>query len=876
VYACPSASEGGQIVCSGAVQALLGYASDEFGFDQQSYLDLVHPADRAAVESQLRQSSSQPGPFTRTYRLKRKDLKYAAILDRGVSLADEAGGVRRTVGVLAETTEALRLAGDARRNAHFLETLLDLIPSPVFCLDGDGRYRYCNRAQAQEVLGLSVDQVVGKTMAELSPTLSPEFSLLHQKFHLELLHHGGVRRYEVLLRNAEGVPQDFLATKSVLVGENGQTEGIITLLSDITERRRMEQTLAGNQRRLAQAMDIAQLACWQHELDQDAFTFNDRFYALHGTTAQREGGYVMSTEVYFREFIPPEDVSEVRSAMMRGVNAKAELEIFECEHRVRRRDGQVRHLLVRAVIQRDGQGRGVSANGTTQDITLRRKAEDDFNKLWMAVEQNPSVVVITDTAGRVEYVNRQFVETTGLSPTEVSGQIPPVFNLKWHEAAVYQQLWDTLKAGQPWRGELCSQKRDGSPFYESILVSPVRDQSGRVTHFISVQEDITLRRQVAEELKRTDEALRQQAALLRSVASSTPFSFYVADPGADKVLYHNRKFVEAWGLEDLQDKLARHEIKHGEVIGRLSAAAANPEDFARHRQCLADPKDSPVLEGDILLRNGRILHHLAQQILDDHGRFLGRLSVFEDVTQQKQASQRLSASLNQKEVLLREVYHRVKNNLQVISSLLNLQSVSINDPEMLGLLRETQDRVRSMALVHEKLYRADDLAKIDFADYARQLVAMLARSYRPEGSGVNLRFALQKILLNLDTSIPCGLILNELVSNAFKYAFTGLPDGSPPEIKVELRVAEPGTFVLVVADNGVGLPVRIDVFHTESLGLQVVSMLAEQLSGTIEVDRTRGTSFKLTFREIRGSHANRPAAGAEAGANLSSSKVGGA
>lgn len=874
VYDCRSASQGGRIVCMGAVQALLGYASDEFVFDREGYLDLVHPADRARVEPQLRRGFSRSGPFTLTYRLKRKDATYAAILDRGISVADEGGGGRRTVGVLAETTEALCVEGDARRKTHFLETLLDLIPSPVFCLDGDGRYQYCNRAQAQEVLGLRVDQVVGKTMAELSPTLSPELSLLHEKYEQELLHHGGVRRYEVRVRGSDGVLRDFLATKSVLSGENGQAEGTITLLSDITERRRMEQTLASNQRRLAQAMDIADLACWQHEMDKNAFTFNDRFYALLGTTAQREGGYVMPTDVFFREFLLPEDMPGVRSAMMAGVNAKAELGVFECEHRVRRRDGRVSHVLVRAVIERDGQGRGVSANGTTQDITLRRKAEDDFNKLWMAVEQNPSVVVITDAAGRVEYVNRQFVETTGLSAAEMTGQIPPVFNPKWHEAAVYQQLWDTLKAGQAWRGELCSRKRDGSPLHESVLVSPVRDQFEKVTHFISVQEDITLRRQVAEELKRADEALQQQAALLRSVAASTPFSFYVSDSRSDKVLYYNRQFLEAWGLEKLQEKMARDEIRHSEVIGHLAAAVANPDDFARHRQCLADPTDSPVLEGDILLRNGRILRHLALQILDDHGRFLGRLSVFEDVTRQKQASQRLSASLNQKEVLLREVYHRVKNNLQVISSLLNLQSVSINDPEMLGLLRETQDRVRSMALVHEKLYRADDLAKIDFADYARQLVAMLARSYRPEGSGVSLRFALQKVSLNLDTSIPCGLILNELVSNAFKYAFTGPPGGEPPEIKVELRVGEPGTFVLAVADNGVGLPAEIDVLHTDSLGLQVVSMLAEQLSGTIEVDRTRGTSFKLTFREIREAHPSRPAGGAESGPGSLLGKVG--
>jgi len=378
-----------------------------------------------------------------------------------------------------------------------------------------------------------------------------------------------------------------------------------------------------------------------------------------------------------------------------------------------------------------------------------------------------------------------------------------------------------------------------------------------MTHFVAVKEDITLRKKVATELKLAEEALRQQAALLRSMTGTTPYSFYVHDNRRDKILYFNRRFCEIWGLEDLQERLDRGELRHSEIFPRFLEKVADPEAFTKYCEPLRHSDNASTMEATIQLRDGRIVHHSSMQIRDEKDELLGRLCLMEDVTQQKLAAQQLAGSLQQKEILLREVYHRVKNNLQVISSLLNLQSSAITDPRTLRLIRETQDRVRSIALVHEKLYRADDLSQIDFAEYTQQLVTMLARSYRTQGYAVNLQFSLQKVLLNLDTSIPCGLILNELISNALKYAFTALPPRQAPEIKVDLQATGPGLYVLSVADNGSGLPPQIDIHNTTSLGLQVVTMLAEQLSGSITVDRNSGTKFTLAFAEVKDRAAGR-------------------
>jgi two-component sensor histidine kinase len=214
-----------------------------------------------------------------------------------------------------------------------------------------------------------------------------------------------------------------------------------------------------------------------------------------------------------------------------------------------------------------------------------------------------------------------------------------------------------------------------------------------------------------------------------------------------------------------------------------------------------------------------------------------------DLIEQKRIEAQLTASLREKEVLLKEIHHRVKNNLQVVASLLSLQSESLDDPQLLAHFQESQHRVRAMALIHETLYQARDLAHVDFAQYVRALAADLLQAYAVDTARITLQTQTQEVWLDIDTAIPCSLILNELVTNAVKHAF---PDGRPGEIHLDLR-AEPGRTTLQVRDTGVGVPDGLDVRQAESLGWQLVGMLTEQLGGTIDLNRAEGTAVTLTF-----------------------------
>jgi PAS domain S-box-containing protein len=217
----------------------------------------------------------------------------------------------------------------------------------------------------------------------------------------------------------------------------------------------------------------------------------------------------------------------------------------------------------------------------------------------------------------------------------------------------------------------------------------------------------------------------------------------------------------------------------------------------------------------------------------------------EEVAERSQKEKELEVSLKEKDVLLKEVHHRVKNNLQVISSLLNLQSKYIRNPDDLQMFAECQNRIRTMVFIHEKLYRSKDFANIDFGDYITVLVKSLFNSYSVSSNRVALELTVDKgISFGVDRAVPCGLIINELVSNSLKYAF---PDGGQGVIRIELRQNGDGSYTLMIGDDGRGFPEAVDFRNTQSLGLQLVTTLVEQLNGTIRREELKGVSFVIDF-----------------------------
>jgi len=358
------------------------------------------------------------------------------------------------------------------------------------------------------------------------------------------------------------------------------------------------------------------------------------------------------------------------------------------------------------------------------------------------------------------------------------------------------------------------------------------------THIARLPQAIlgTLQRHKAErEREKAVESLRESEKRFRILADSAPTLIWMAG-SVGEFIYFNQPWLDYTG-KTLESQLGD---------GWLSCI--HPEDaqtaMRRYLEAFHDRKTFD-LEYRLQRRDGvyRWFLNRGQPRLVGENKLVGYIGSCIDITERKEAEQRLSDSLHEKEVLLQEVHHRVKNNMQVISSLFSLAASQQTNPVLAAMLKENQNRVQSMALVHEKFYRKTDLAKVDFQDYLHDLVTHLFRSFGVVG---RVQYVLQTepVKLTVDSAIPCGLIANELLSNALKHAF---PNGRAGTVTVQLSQDQAGLGQMSISDDGAGLPSEFDTKRGNTLGLQLVRTLTEQLGGQIEVLRKPSTKFTITF-----------------------------
>ncbi len=343
------------------------------------------------------------------------------------------------------------------------------------------------------------------------------------------------------------------------------------------------------------------------------------------------------------------------------------------------------------------------------------------------------------------------------------------------------------------------------------------------------------------ELKQAEQALARSNQMLQLVLDTIPSAVFWKD--RDSVyLGCNRVFAQDAGLADTAAIVRKTDL---DLVWREQASAFHADD----RQVMDSntPKfsyDEPLVKAD---RSRHWLRTSKVPMRDGEGQVIGVLGTYEDVTERKAAEDRLHASLREKEVLLKEIHHRVKNNLQVVSSLLRLQAGQILDPRDLRVFEESQSRVRAMGMIHESLYQSGDLAQTRFAEYLRLLADDLLHAYRTCAVDLRLEVASQ-IRLGIDLAIPCALIIHELVTNALKYAFvSGAVGGKPPQIRIAFEESPGGEYRLEVSDNGGGLPEIAASGQKETLGWSLVRALTEQLHGRLAIDRGGGTAVRIVF-----------------------------
>jgi len=467
---------------------------------------------------------------------------------------------------------------------------------------------------------------------------------------------------------------------------------------------------------------------------------------------------------------------------------------------------------------------GILISSAIRDITERKRAEEQFKGL---LESAPDAMVIVNQDGQIILVNAQTEMLFGyrreeLLHRDVEMLVPKRFQPQ-HPALRTNFFGDPRVRGMGKGRELYALRKDGSEFPVEISLSPLQTEQGTLVS--SAIRDITERKRAEEKFK--------------GLLEAAPDAIVIVNRSGAIVLV-NAQTETLFGYQ-------RQELL-GQPVEVLVPNRFRPEHPERRDAFFLEPKVRPMGAGRDLLGRRKDGSEFPVEISlspleTEEGVLVS--SAIRDISERKEADNRLRASLREKEALLKEIHHRVKNNLQITSSLLRLQSSVLQDPQSRELFLESENRIKSMALVHERLYQSNNLSEIDIGDYVQSLAPEMLRSLESKSRRIDLKVDTRPILLGIDKAIPFGLITNELISNCVKHAFRNREDG---RIWVSVGL-EAGEIILTVADDGVGFPSVPDFKNTKTLGLQIVNDLTTQLRGFLELIRDQRTTFIVRFPE---------------------------
>jgi len=620
-------------------------------------------------------------------------------------------------GVFRDITQQADKEYTLSQERNLLHFVTESMPVGVAIIGNNGEIKYANKP-AETILGLPREYITDRTFNDPLWNITDVDGnpLDHDKLPFSMVMSTGKPVYDI--KHGLSMPNGQFRVISVnaspvINSKNRGIESVIVSFSDITEYHESERRVKEQRQQLQVAYEAADLGTWHHNLESGVVSFNE--------TGQKHYGFDSShtTIDQVLKRVHPEDVKrlkhEIDSALSPDGNGT-----FATEYRVIHADETIHWLRIHVRVQFiENEGFRVPSvgYGTSQNITEQKRRELELQQLFKGVEESPASVLITNKEAVIEYVNPRLLELTGYQMHEVIGQNPSLFQSGLVNTDTYKKFWETIKSDNNWHGEFINRKKNGDLYVFETSVAPITDESGQITHFIAVGEDITKRRENEKQIK-----------------------------------------------EALAEKLA----------------------------------------------------------------------------------------------LLAEVHHRVKNNLAIISGLLELQIA--HAPALEDTLKITQNRIQSMAHVHELLYKSQNFAEVNLDDYISELSDTIRSTFNDMEKDISVKCNISCIKLNVNQAVPLGLIMNELITNSFIHAFKGRKQGV---INVDLR-SDGHTVNVLYKDDGNGvknLHSPDDLLNTDSLGFKLIKILADQLNSFEQkLDTANGFRFEFNFlvkgQEFKGGAAN--------------------
>jgi PAS domain S-box-containing protein len=644
------------------------------------------------------------------------------------------------------------------------------------------------------------------------------------------------------------------AEKELLIAIGNEAGVVIAKL-------RADEALKESEKRIREIADALPEIIFETDADGIITFANATSFTRYGYTKGEIEG-----KMKFLDFVVPFDRERVRETIRIRVQGEDK---GWAEYALIKKDGSTAPVDVRTTpIVRDGVYKGL--RGIAIDITERKRAEAALigseRRIREITDALPVVVYETDATGRITFANTTALDLFGYTKEELEAGMS-LFQLvvpadTERARAVFRRRMSGKKVG---RMEYTGLRKDGSTFNMAARSALIR-QDGAVVGQRGVMLDVTEQKRAEERVKEHTHTIETLNRIMTEGNRATDVQSFIEaatklacelmhfDIGGIYLIDADARYATlqyGQGLpetaRDAIEKIPYHDAPFSAIL--IDGGPLFAEDYVtflpQHAPLgVASLASVPLYSRDTIigaLNVGSAIRHTFSQtekallvaIGNEAGTVIAKL----------QADASVRAALKEKETLLKEIHHRVKNNMQVVSSLMSLQADRATNVEAQAVLTASQSQIRSMALIHEKLYSSDTLSEIEFAGYVGSLINELLQMYHVAPDAVTITTDIEDVRFGVDIAMPCALILNELVSNCLKYAF---PDGRVGEVIVGMQYAD-GTYTLTVADNGVGFPADVDFRATGSLGMQLVTALVDQLDGTIDMNRENGTSFVISF-----------------------------
>ncbi|HMQ98705.1 MAG TPA: PAS domain S-box protein, partial [Ignavibacteria bacterium] len=727
-------------------------------------------------------------------------------------------------GVLIDMTDRKITEKELTESKERYKTLVEQQTEMITRWKPDGTFTYVNDVYCN-FFGKTKEELIGRRYIPQMPVEDLErFS----KFFMSLDKNNPVGQFTHRVFKPDGETRWLRWTDTAILDDAGNIVEYQTVGRDITARKRAEVALKESEQQLQLIFENAPIGMALTDLSKSFVKVNKAYCDIIGYSKKE-----LLTMTY-EEITHPDDrelESEVLSQTKNGTGSN-----FHYEKRYLHKSGKVVYVDLRLNVLRDSLGKPYQQIAQVVDITERIESEQRLKQTQArltAVLNNLPNVAIYEYGEEINFVSENIMDILGYPAEEFMKNESLFSNLMLEEDIVeYDKRVSHWKRDGA-KGVISNEirvrnKQDDIVWLEDHMyeVNPVNAKP----YYSGIMIDITQQKKTQLKMLETETKL---SAILKNLPKVV---IYQSGLGNDFISDNISDMIGYTPAEVLENKYFFGSIMHPDDMPAVKNSISNWHKSG----------DEGILNMEFRVRKRNeefiwIEDHMFKVKVNEKESYLSGILI--DITDRKIAEQKISRSLKEKELLLKEIHHRVKNNLQVVSSLLKLQSGYVKDESSLDLLIDSQNRVRSMALVHQKLYQSKDFSEIDFPEYLKQLSEHLLNVFKAKSGDIEVVVKSANVNLGIDLAIPCGLILNELISNSLKYAF---PGGKKGRISIDFAPVDSG-YEISISDNGVGFPKEVNYKETNSLGLQLVNTLVGQIDGTIAMENTAGTTFNIRF-----------------------------